>query len=100
MERSLAKAVLRNMHALTERQYKGDIDAIVALVDFETALERANLTARQAQAIALVYGDDLTQSEAGKRLGIDRRTVNDAVTYGTARIDEIYAEWAKMEADE
>lgn len=41
---SEAKAILRNYHALKERQYKGDTDAICTLADLTDAVKLAKLT--------------------------------------------------------
>lgn len=55
------RAILANYHALTERQYVGDVGVFVALLDFATAVERAELTDRQSEALRLVYGEGMTQ---------------------------------------
>lgn len=95
---SSAKATLQNYHALVERTYKGDVDAIVALVDLASAIKRTNLTARQLEVIALVYGADLTQTAAGKRLGVERSAVNEILALAHRQIDRVYSEWARKEA--
>lgn len=89
-----AKAVLRNYHALVERTYKGDTDAICALVDLETALGLAGLTERQAEALRLVYGEGHTLADAGKRMGITKQAVALLVDTAASNIDEIYESWA------
>lgn len=94
-----AKAVLRNYHALVERTYKGDTDAICALVDLETALGLAGLTERQAEALRLVYGEDLTQKSAGERMGVEQHTVSELVAYGISQIQRVYDRWAKGETE-
>jgi predicted DNA-binding protein (UPF0251 family) len=43
----------------------GDYDAVVLLVDLRKAVEMAQLTGRQSEALRLVYEEDLTQEEAG-----------------------------------
>mgnify|MGYP000940852541 CR=1 FL=1 len=49
------KRLLRDYHALVERQYDGDYDAVILLVDLATAIEKAGLTERQREALTLVY---------------------------------------------
>lgn len=85
-----AKAVLRNYHALKERRYVGDTNASDTLVDFEIAVERASLTARQAEALRLVYYADLTQKSAGERMGITREAVKLYANDAIEKIDAIY----------
>jgi len=85
-----AKAILRNYHALVERQYKGDVDAICTLVDLADAIERANLTDRQTEALRYVYGDDLTQKVAGERMGISQPNVTAYIDTAVEKIDAIY----------
>jgi len=90
------RRLLRDVHALHERQYAGDYDAVVLLADLETAIERAGLTERQRQALALVYGADMTQEKAGEQLGISREAVKIYVESATKKIAEVYEAWAWM----
>ncbi|MEY8188635.1 hypothetical protein AB4X15_03030 [Peribacillus simplex] len=48
------RLLLSEYHALQERQYQGDTDAIILLADLETAINTAGLTDRQRQALDLV----------------------------------------------
>lgn len=95
-----AKAILRNYHALIERQYKGDTDAICTLVDLETAIESANLTDRQTEALALVYGEDMTQKVAGERMGITREAVSLITEFAITKIQAVYDGWAINETED
>ena len=70
-----ARAILTNYHALVERQYVGDTDAICALLDLAAAVERAKLTDRQAEALQLVYGEGMTQKDAGLVMGITQQAL-------------------------
>lgn len=94
-ESGYARAILTNYHVLTERQYVGDIDAIVTLLDFAEAVERAKLTDRQAEALRLVYGEGMTQKDAGKALGIKQDAVSHLVRRATASIQKQYEKGAK-----
>lgn len=89
-----ARAILTNYHALTERQYVGDTDAICALLDLATAVERAKLTDRQAQALRLVYGEGMTQKDAGLAMGVSQPAVNGLLRAAESSID---AETIRME---
>lgn len=92
---SQAKAILRNLHALNERRYVGDTNASDTLVDFADAVKRAGLTVRQAEALRLVYVEDLTQKVAGERMGIERQAVKIYADTATEKIDEVmeYIAW-------
>lgn len=94
-----AKAILRNYHALKARTYVGDLDAICTLVDLERALAMAGLTKRQAEALRLVYGEDLTQASAGKRMGIAQKNVKENIDAAIVRLDEVYEAWAWMDGE-
>lgn len=87
------RSLLEQYHALYERQFKGDYDAVVALVDLESAISRAKLTARQAEALRLVYGEDLTQASAGERMGITQQAAALALDAAITKIQRIYDEW-------
>jgi hypothetical protein len=60
---------------LLNRQYQGDYSAVDILVDLRKAIELAQLTGRQSEALHLVYEMDLTQEDAGRAMGIGRRAV-------------------------
>jgi DNA-directed RNA polymerase specialized sigma24 family protein len=61
------RILLSDYQALLNKQYQGDYDAVVLLVDLRKAIAIAQLTGRQSEALRLVYEEDLTQEEAGKR---------------------------------
>jgi len=86
--KSYAKAVLTNLHALRERRYVGDLDASDTLIDFERAVKAAKLTARQAEAITLVYDVGLTQD-----------VVSEHIRKATAELDEVYEMWAWLDGE-
>ena len=85
-----ARAILTNYHALVERQYVGDTDAICALLDLTTAVAKARLTDRQAQALQLVYGEGMTHKVAGLTMDITRDAVTHLVRRATASIQIEY----------
>jgi DNA-directed RNA polymerase specialized sigma subunit len=89
------KRLLRDYNALKARQYAGDYDAVILLVDLATAIEKAGLTKRQREALTLVYFEDLSQVEAGERMGASKQTVNRLVTVATAKVARVYEEWAR-----
>jgi DNA-directed RNA polymerase specialized sigma24 family protein len=89
------RILLSDYHALVNRQYMGDYDAVVLLVDLRKAIAMAGLTERQGQALRLVYEEDLTQEEAGKRMGLDKPGVNNLLDRAIEGISEVYWYWAR-----
>lgn len=94
-----AKAVLTNLHALRQRRYVGDLDASDTLIDFERALGMAQLTARQAEALTLVYDAGLTQKKAAEAMGIAQANVAELVRHAVAELDEVYEMWAWLDGE-
>lgn len=88
------RILLSDYHALIGRQYQGDYDATVILADLHTAIELANLTNRQRQALDLVYGEDLTQVDAGRRMGIRQDVVSEHIDKAIEAIADIYYYWS------
>jgi RNA polymerase sigma factor (sigma-70 family) len=88
------RILLSDYQALLNRQYMGDYDAVVLLVDLRKAIEMAQLTGRQSEALRLVYEEDLTQEEAGKRMGIAQNSVSEAVDRALEAISEVYFHWS------
>lgn len=98
-KKSYAKAVLTNLHALRERRYVGDLDASDTLIDFERAVKAAKLTARQAEAISLVYDVGLTQKAAAAQMGVGQDVVSEHIRKATAELDEVYEMWAWLDGE-
>jgi predicted DNA-binding protein (UPF0251 family) len=88
------RILLSDYHALLNRQYQGDYAAVDILVDLRKAIEMAQLTGRQSEALRLVYEEDLTQEEAGKRMGVIRESIKTYVEDAIEKISEIYFYWA------
>jgi DNA-directed RNA polymerase specialized sigma24 family protein len=88
------KLLLADYHAFQARQFLGDYDAVVVLADLAEAIRLAGLTGRQAEALALVYYEDLTQMEAGRRLGIAQNTLSEALDRACEAIADVYYYWA------
>lgn len=88
------RLLLGDWHALRERRYCGDTDACVILADLQTAIDRAGLTDRQRQALRLVYVEDLTQAEAGLRMGVGQPNVKAYIDHATEKIADIYENWS------
>jgi RNA polymerase sigma factor (sigma-70 family) len=89
------RILLSDLHALIGRQYQGDYSAVDILVDLRKAISMAKLTDRQRQALRLVYEEDLTQEEAGKRMGIAQNSVSEALDRAIEAISEVYYYWSR-----
>lgn len=87
--------MLGDYHALSQRRFNGDTAASDILIDLETAIERANLTDRQRQALELTFLEDLTQEEAGKRMGVRREAVKRHIQVAETKIARVYEFWAR-----
>jgi DNA-directed RNA polymerase specialized sigma24 family protein len=88
------RILLSDYHALLNRQYQGDYSAVDILVDLRKAIAMAQITGRQSEALRLVYEEDLTQEEAGKRLGVNRIVVLEHVEKAIEAISEVYFYWS------
>ncbi|PAD72428.1 sigma factor-like helix-turn-helix DNA-binding protein [Paenibacillus campinasensis] len=87
------KALLRDRHRIGERRYKGDTAASDILIDLHSAIYNAGLTDRQAEAIAWVYGRDLTQAKAAEIMGIAQKNVSEAIDRAAEAIAAVFARW-------
>lgn len=88
------RKLLRDYYALIERQYLGDYDATVILIDLAEAIERARLTRRQRQAVYYVYVRDLTQEKAAEAMGVRQDTVSRICALAEENIAEVFEYWA------
>lgn len=70
--------------------YSSPFHKIDKLIDLERAMNAANLTDRQRQAVELVYFGDMTQEEAGEVMGVKKHTVNGHLTIALRKIKESY----------
>ncbi len=88
------KLLLADYQKFVSRKRCGDYAAVEVLIDIHKALELAGLTDRQRQAIELVYFGELTQTEAGERMGIAQKNVNEALDRASEKLADIYYYWA------
>jgi DNA-directed RNA polymerase specialized sigma24 family protein len=90
------RILLSDLQALINRQYMGDYDAVILLTDLRKAIAMAKLTGRQSEALRLVYEEDLTQEEAGKRMGgLAKDAVNHLLDRAIEAISEVYYYWSR-----
>ncbi|PAC78555.1 sigma factor-like helix-turn-helix DNA-binding protein [Bacillus velezensis] len=88
------KLLLADYQKFVSRKRCGDYAAVEVLIDIHKAIELAGLTDRQRQAIELVYFGELTQAEAGERVGIAQKNVNEALDRASEKLADIYYYWA------
>lgn len=92
--------LLRDRYFISERRYKGDTAASDILIDLNHAIEIADLSPRQTEAVALVYGYwQLTQSEAAEVMGISQKQVNKHIKEAVKKIADIFKQWNYGEID-
>jgi RNA polymerase sigma factor (sigma-70 family) len=89
------RILLGDYHAIKLRRFNGDTAASDILIDLARAIEMAQLTGRQSEALRLVYEEDLTQEEAGKRMGIAQKNVSEALDRALENIAEVYYYWSR-----
>ncbi len=87
------KALLRDRHKLASRRFNGDMAASDIIIDLHSAMNTAGLTERQTEAIALVYGMDLTQKDAAAIMGVSREAVTQFIEGAADKIARIYHAW-------
>jgi predicted DNA-binding protein (UPF0251 family) len=88
------RKLLTDVHALRIRRERGDYAASDILIDLERAIELADLTDRQRQALALIFERDLRQADAGKAMGVRQDTVSKLVKSALVKIAAVYEKWA------
>jgi DNA-directed RNA polymerase specialized sigma subunit len=87
------KALLRDRHRIAERRYKGDTAASDIIIDLHSAINSAGLTDRQTEAIAWVYGRDLTQAKAAEIMGIAQKNVSELIDAAAVKLANVFARW-------
>ncbi|MEI2280707.1 sigma factor-like helix-turn-helix DNA-binding protein [Paenibacillus polysaccharolyticus] len=87
------KALLRDRHRISSARFRGDYAACDILVDLHSAINSAGLTDRQTEAIAWVYGADITQAKAAELMGIAQKNVSEAIDRAAEKMAEVYKRW-------
>ncbi|ARW40255.1 sigma factor-like helix-turn-helix DNA-binding protein [Bacillus amyloliquefaciens] len=88
------KLLLADYQKFVSRKRCGDYAAVEVLIDIHKAIELAGLTDRQRQAIELVYFGELTQTDAGERIGITQQAVVFHLNAAVDRLTDVYYYWA------
>lgn len=87
------KALLRDRHRISSARFRGDYDASDILIDLHSAMNTAALTERQTEAIAWVYGADLTQKDAAGIMAVSREAVTQFIGEAAVKIAAVYDRW-------
>lgn len=87
------KALLRDRHRISSARFRGDYAACDILVDLHSAINSAGLTDRQTEAIAFVYGFDVTQAEAARQMGVSREAVTQLIEAAAEKMATVYRRW-------
>lgn len=87
------KALLRDRHRIGSARFRGDTAASDILIDLHSAIYNAGLTERQTEAIAWVYGADITQKDTAEIMGITRQAVALLADEAAGKIAEVYRKW-------
>ena len=87
------KALLRDRRRISSARFRGDYAASDILIDLHSAMNSAGLTERQTEAIAWVYGADLTQAKAAEIMGVARQVVTEFIDEATYKIADVYRRW-------
>ncbi|MEK3836474.1 DUF134 domain-containing protein [Paenibacillus sp. FSL R7-0128] len=87
------KKLLRDRHAVSSARFNGDYNAADILIDLHSAISSAILTVKQTEAIAWVYGADLTQKDAAEIMGVARSTLVESVESAAEKVAEVYKRW-------
>jgi DNA-binding CsgD family transcriptional regulator len=87
------KRLLRDRHRIAARRFKGDVAASDILIDLHSAINSAGLTDRQTEAVAWVYGADVTQAKAAEIMGITREGVKAHLEDAISKISVVYERW-------
>ncbi|WP_261381700.1 sigma factor-like helix-turn-helix DNA-binding protein [Bacillus licheniformis] len=88
------KTLLSDYPKFVSRKRLGEYEAAEVLLDLQNAIDLADLTDRQREAIRLVYFEDLTQVEAGKRMRVGKDSINHLINRAADSIADIYYYWA------
>ncbi|WP_080942716.1 sigma factor-like helix-turn-helix DNA-binding protein [Paenibacillus polymyxa] len=87
------RSLLRDRHRISSARFRGDTAASDILIDLHSAINSAGLTERQTEAIAWVYGADLTQAKAAELMGITQPTVAEAIETAVEKLAAVYQRW-------
>src|SRR5690625_1894270 len=64
---------------------------LAAYIDVHKALDNADLTSRQREAIDLVYFEDMTQEQAAEVMGVTRQAISRYISFAIIKLRKVVA---------
>ena len=90
--------LIDDFYPLIERSYNGKYNVVDDILDLSTAIQKADLTDRQAQVIRLM-ADGYTQEESAEIIGISQQMVGKHINAAVRKIAKVYEQWARANKD-
>lgn len=92
------KALLEGYEDLQEKKmYAGKWHLADELMTLDRAIELADLTDKQREALSLYFRYDLGQEDAAQRMGISQPMITKHVGTAIKKIANIYEKWEALE---
>lgn len=88
---------LRNPHYYYDSAQRGNLEAMDHLADAQLALEKAEPTDKQMQAVVLVWQQEYTLQEAGAMLGVTAEAVRFNLQLLSVKLQKVVDQWAERE---
>lgn len=85
--------LLRDRHKIAARRFTGDYAACDIIIDLNDAIDKAKLSRRQAEAVAILYGCDLTQADAADELNVTQQAVAKFNAEACRKIARVFRGW-------
>lgn len=77
----------------------GDYDALIMIVDFESATDRCRLSMMEKRVLHLVYIEDLKRVDVAKQFNVTKQTVQKWVERAIGKLANYYKETGDYDAD-
>jgi DNA-directed RNA polymerase specialized sigma subunit len=68
-------AFLESKNDLKDKKGRGDIDALIILIDYEDAIIKAKLSGREKETLKHLYDFEYTEREAAELMGVSRKAL-------------------------
>ncbi len=92
------KALLEGYEDLNEKKmYAGKWHLADELMTLDRAIELADLTDKQREALSLYFRYDLGQEDTAQRMGVSQPMITKHVATAIKKIANIYEEWEALE---
>jgi RNA polymerase sigma factor (sigma-70 family) len=84
---------LEQLPYIQESMYlTGDYDALIMIIDFQTALAASKLSEREQEIINLVFIEDQKRVDVAKLYGVTKQTVQKQIERAINKLANYYAE--------